>query len=334
MKRICLIVFCIALSNLKAQTLTLAFNEPSPGNVDQNYKLDTSAYTSGLPLSTTGSNVAWNFTQVEAMFPVLIDSVIQPSAATGNSLFPGASFSQNRSSLYTFFKSSSSPAQTELMGAWSPSLVITFTNTAIIASYPVSYGYSLTDPVSGTFKYGSNSGAANGDITISADGLGTLNFPSTSFQNVLRLKSVEQVTFTIGIFPVGTINQTVYKFYVPGKKFPVLSVDYTKYALLAGTPTITATAYGAFDYFSVAGLNEVFSNKSSPVYPNPFHENINVRSGNPEEKNEYSVFDTNGRLLQSVAKIEDLEEEKLSPGIYVFQIKNKSGTTSQKIVKE
>jgi hypothetical protein len=335
MKKICLVFSLFLVTHFQTQTLTQAFNEPVPGDVDKNYKLDTSAYTSGLPVSITGSNVVWNFTQLSGMFPVVIDSFISPGAATGATAYPGATFSQQRSGVYSFFKSASSPQQTELMGAWSPSLTLTFTNSAIIAGYPVNYGYYLSDPVSGTFKYNTNNGACNGSITISADGLGTVNFPNNvSFQNVLRLKSVEQLTLTSGIIPLGTINQTIYNYYAPGKKFPVLSINYQKYQLIVGTPTITAQANGNFSYFTVAGLEESTAPDNLVIFPNPFHENLMISSPEPGLENEYMICDLNGKLLQQAKTPENLETRKLPPGVYVLHIRNRSGSSSRKIVKE
>src|SRR5688572_22618744 len=234
MKGLYFVLFLLFLVQLDAQTLTQSANEPTIGDVDRTYKLDTSAYTTGLPSAVTGSNAVWDFTKLSGTFPVVVDSFISPQAAVGASIYPGSTFSQHRDAIYTFFKSTPSPQQTELLGAYSPSLALTFSNSAIIAGYPVSYGYFLSDPVSGTFTYNTTKGACNGSITISADATGTVNFPNNvSFQNVLRLKSVEELTMSVGPLPVGSIRQVVYNYYAPGKKFPIISCNYTTYQLLA-----------------------------------------------------------------------------------------------------
>jgi hypothetical protein len=335
MRLLYLFLFLMVLMKLNAQTITQSFNEPIIGDVDKNYKLDTSAYSAGLPIGVTGSTAVWNFTQLSGIFPFVIDSFISPSGAQGSADYSGATFTQHRDDVFSFFKSVTSPQQTELMGAWSPSLSITFTNTAIIATYPVNYGYYLNDPVSGGFKYNSNTGACNGSITISADGLGTVNFPNNvSFQNVLRLKSVEQLTMTIGIVPVGSIRQTFYSYYAPGKKFPIISVYYTKYQLLAGQPTITAVCYGNPNYFSLAGINETFTGQNMQVFPNPFHDHLDINTGTPWEENECRLYDLNGRLALKVNNVAYIETQNLAPGPYFLQVRNRSGTFHQKIIKE
>ncbi|MCC6373000.1 MAG: T9SS type A sorting domain-containing protein [Bacteroidia bacterium] len=326
----------LAIGNLNAQTLTQSFNEPIVGDVDKNYKMDTSAYTAGLPVSITGSNCVWNFGNMNGIYPMVIDSFISPLGATGATAYPSASYVQHRDILYTYYKSTTSPQQTELLGAYSPSLSLTFTNSAIIAGYPVNYGYFLSDPVSGSFKYNTTNGACNGSITISADGLGTVNFPNNvTIPNVLRLKSVEILTLSIGILPFGTFNQTVYNYYKPSQKFPILSINYTTYQLLAGTPTITAVIYGNNNYFTVAGIkSELLNSDENGVHPNPFSHQLFLNSKKADEDNRYLFYNASGQLALETKDLNDSQIEALRAGIYFLEIKNARGTVHQKIVKE
>ena len=200
----------------------------------------------------------------------------------------------------------------------------------------MSYGYNLSDPVSGSFKYNTTNGACNGSITISADGLGTVDLPNnTSIQNVLRLKSVEILTLSIGILPFGTFNQTIYNYYMPGKKFPILSINYTTYALIAGTPTTTAYIYGSNNYFTVVGLNSASLDKADyTVFPNPFHDHLVVNPKSTVEENQYLFYDSKGQLILKTSSLTETDIEKLSPGIYFLRTENKSGAFHQKIMKE
>ncbi len=336
MRKILPCLFFIAFINLNAQTLTQSFNEPIIGDVDKSFRLDTSLFTSGLPMNVTGSNCVWNFNNLIRIFPLLIDSFITPAAAPGASAYPSASYTQRRDILYSYYKSTTSPQQTELLGAYSPSLTLTFTNSAIIASYPINYGYNLADPVSGSFKYGATNGACNGNITISADGVGTVNFPNnTSIPNVIRLKSVEILTLSIGVLPFGTFNQTIYNYYMPGKKFPILNISYTVYQLIAGTPTITAIINGSDAYFTLVGLNESSLNTQNyKAFPSPFHDELFINSEGIKEENEYLFYDMQARLVLKTKSLDVLKTEKLNSGVYFLEIRNKSGTFHQKVIKE
>lgn len=336
MKKIYTFIFLTACLLSKTQTLTQSFNEPVIGDVDKSYRLDTTAYTSGLPVATTGSNCAWNFANLTGAFPMIVDSFVGPSAAPQATAYLGTSYAQHRDLLYTFYKSTTSPQQTELLGAYSPSLSLTFTNSAIIATYPVGYGYNLSDPVSGSFKYNTTPGACNGNITISAAGLGSINLPgNVTIQNVLCLKSVEILTLSTSFVPVGTFNQTIYNYYAPGKKFPVLNINYTSYQLLGNPPVNTAYVYGSNTYFTVVGINESSLLKENyEIYPNPFHDRLSVVSKKSTGENMYSIYDTNGKLVLKTKNIESENISSLLPGIYFLEIKNAGGSFRQKIIKE
>lgn len=336
MKQLYTFLFVCSICFTNAQTLTQSFNEPVIGDIDKNYKLDTVAYPAGLPISVTGSTSVWDFSKASGIFPMVVDSFISPAAAAGASAYPTASYAQHRDILNTFYKSTTSPSQTELLGAYSPSLTLTFTNSAIIAGYPVNYGYNLTDPVSGTFKYNTTNGACNGNITISADGLGSVKLPNGStIPNVLRLKSVEILTLSIGVLPFGSFNQTIYNYYEPNKKFPILSLNYTKYQLIAGTPTITALVYGNSSYFPIVGLNEIAGNSALwQVYPNPCHDVLQLQSITSLVPSEYKIYAINGALLRSGTVQSDIQVADLIPGMYYLELKSGETIVRKKFMKE
>jgi hypothetical protein len=329
------ILFLFTAAAGHAQTLTQPYHEPVVGDVDRNYRLDTSAYTNGLPTNITGNNVVWDFTLLAGAFPMIIDSFIAPSAASGNTNYPAATFVQHRDIVYSFFKSTTSPQQTELLGAWSPTLSLTFTNSALVVTYPVSYGYNMTDPVSGTFKYANTNGACNGSITVMADGIGTLKFPgNVSFQNVLRLRSIEQLTASVGIFPVGNIDQFIYSYYAPGKKYPVLTIQYQKYQLLAGQPTITAQAYGNYSFFPVAGMEDASTDDLPLIWPNPFSDELHVSASPDDGETEVRVFALDGKQVMFSRGQKTIPAANLSPGVYILSISNRHGTWYRKVMRE
>jgi hypothetical protein len=314
-----------------AQTVTQSFNEPTVGDVDKKYSLDTSAYTAGLPNNVSGANVVWDFTKVTGAFPIVFDSIVIPSAAPGASAYPSATYAEKRNSINSFFKSTSGPQQTEMLGATSASLSLTFTNSALVATYPISYGYSNTDAVTGTFKYNSTTGVCNGSINVVADGTGTLNFPNgVSFTNVLRVRSAEQLTLST-TFPVGWIYQTIYHYYASGKKYPVLSMQYQNYQLLVGTPSITAQALGSFDYFTVAdvGNHEI---PAMNIYPNPFSGEFFI-TGLNEMPFELRFYNLVGELLLSASSPGEVGDS-LPSGIYMLEIITSGRSTFRKVVKQ
>ena len=336
MKQFYLFFFSLILFTVSAQTLTQSFNEPVVGDIDKGYRMDTSAYAGGLPINITGTNCVWNYSNLIGSFPLVVDSFIAPSAAIGATANPATTFAQHRDLLYTFYKSTASPSQTELLGAYSPSLTLTFTNSAIIATYPISYGYNLSDPVSGSFKYNTTPGACNGNITISVPGTGTINLPNNvNIPNVLCLKSVEILTLSVGIAPLGTFNQTIYNYYMPGKKFPILNINYTTYGLLGNPPTTTAYIYGSDNYYTAVGLDKnSLLEDGYRIFPNPFRERLFLHTKNQAEENDYLIYSVNGKLIMQGKSLSVMTTENLAAGVYVLEIKNASGSFHKKIIKE
>lgn len=317
-------------------SITQAFHEPVINEVDRNFKLDTAAYVNGLPLSAAGTNQVWDFSLLTGIFPVISDTIISPAAAVSASAYPSATFCQKRNTIFTFYKSQSSPAQIELLGAYSPTLTLTFTNTALIMQYPVNFGYSVTDAVSGSFKYGTITGACNGSIKVLADGTGTVLFPfGNSFSNVLRLRSVEELTVSSGLFPVGTIGQYIYSYYAPGKKYPILTIQYQKYQFIAGTPTITTLAYGSGDYFSVAGItSHDRQTQVADLYPNPFQSSLSLLATMRQELLQIRIHTLTGELVLESEDGDGIETANLAAGVYLATIRTRSGIRYQKLIKE
>ncbi|MBL7934038.1 MAG: T9SS type A sorting domain-containing protein [Bacteroidia bacterium] len=334
MNRFFSFMLSLGFFGLNSQTLTQSFNEPVVGDIDVHYRLDTSAYTSGVPIHVSGNNCTWDFSKLVGNFPMVVDSFINVSAAVGGSAYPNASFVQHRDLLYTFYQSISSPQQTELLGAYSPSLSLTFTNSAIIATYPVAYGYSLTDPVAGSFKFNSTNGTCVGSISIMADGFGTAKFNGgVSIPNVLCLRSVEVLTLSIGIAQFGTFRQSVYNYYMPGRKYPILNVNYTTYGYLANPPTTTAFIYGSNDYFSGVGIEENTGLDKIQVFPNPFHNKLVVQ-GDLKEDTRYLFYDAKGQMMLSTSSLSESDLDCLPTGLYFLNVQTGASSYFKKVVKD
>lgn len=333
-----LLITCFLLSfaqQVLSQTLTQSGCEPVAGETDRRYRLDTSLFTTGLPHSVSGNGVVWDFTRLQGTYPITVDSFNLPAASPGNSLYPGATYVQHLDDLYSFYKSVQNPSQTELLGAWSASLILTFTNSAIVAGYPVSYGYHLVDPVSGSYKYNTTNGPCNGSISVTADGTGTLNLPGNiTFTNVLRLKTVQTVTLASGIFPVGSYQQVTYNYYSGNQKFPIINFRYTTYQLLIGTPTITAYGYGMDDYFTIVGLHPNTPPTGCEVYPNPFQDQLNLSLACTQTISNYRFYSLTGTILAEGKYLDQVLLQNIPTGLLFLEMESPTGSIRKKIYKD
>src|SRR5688572_18593930 len=118
MKRFTVLFSAAVLSSANAQTLTQIIHEPQVGDVEKVRQLDTSAFASGLPNTTSGQNVVWNFSSAKALNTLTVsNNYVAPSTFTHGTLFAGATILQDMpGDMFTYFKSASTPTtQTELV---------------------------------------------------------------------------------------------------------------------------------------------------------------------------------------------------------------------------
>ena len=335
MKKIIVILLSIIFCNINGQTLTQTFNEPKVGDVDKVWDIDTSAYFAGLPITTTGSNVVWNFTSLVTGSVSLL-TYLTPTAVPSATAYTGCSMVLEDNGSYTFLKSVTSPsAQTELLGLDIGFGSVKLTNSAIAAKYPVSYGYNETDQVSGSFSSTITNGTCSGNMVTVADGSGTLNLPSgVSLTNVLRLKSVLNITLTAFFIPVATAKRTVYSYYHSTKKFPILNITYTEVGATASTPSVTGVVTG--NYFVLIGEaeNERLTNKSVNFYPNPVQNSLNFTNVNQLKSGEIKIYNQLWELVLNKPFENQVDISELESGIYYYQIQSNGFSNTKRFIKE
>lgn len=342
-RKFTLLVLLVSTFVLQSQTLTQSFNEPVIGDVNNYYPTDTALFTTGLPTTITGSTSVWNFTNLRAQLPLITENYVSPSTSTTSASYTGCTVLQNAGTLFTYLKSTTSPTtQTEVLGLSSTTMSLKFTNSAILTKYPVSYGSTHTDNISGTFVY-SVSGTCSGNITTNADGLGTLNLPnSQSLTNVLRVKSVQTITLSY-IIPIGTLKQTVYNYYHSSQKFPIVSINYTSITLTGQTSTVTGVVTGHSAYFTAqpVGINSQAINESNfSIYPNPALNQFYLQLDNPNAKPvNVEISDLTGQKVKSIAIgtgniNEAIATNGMTKGLYFVKVTQGTAVSTRKLLIE
>jgi hypothetical protein len=351
MKKIYLLTFSLfALSQLNAQTsytLTQSNSEPVIGDKYATKGIDTSI---ALPLNISGLNVTWNLTGLYDTLAVDTNRYISPAADPNSSNYNGVTMVQTNSNGSTYFKSTLN--QLELLG-----LDVTFggstatlnydVNSAVIAQYDMSFGYSNTDVVEGSINALSSPGTFTGTIHHDLDGTGTLNLNGSSFSNCSRIKTVQNVSFDLNstFGPIqGTVDQTTYNFYHSSSKFPIFTYNY--FHVMGAGGFIDQEEYQLSAMANIViGVKE---NKLNDVifktYPNPANNEINLHFvlAQPETYN-VEISNTLGQVVKTVSLgnfqpgiyNETINTIDLSAGIYTVKVsgKNKQGTEKLVIQK-
>ena len=313
----------------------LGFAQTPIANYDSAPLSTYAIVTSGTAVdqSASGANLTWtfnNFTQTgnssDSYAPPtsqeLIDYPGTTSVATTlRDAAIGKVFSKNITN------------QISITGVEGEGLILNYiTDNALIGTFPLSYGYSNTDNVSGTFSYdGSISGTFSGTSVSEVDAYGTLimnDLGGGAFNgSVTRLKTTQDINLSAG-FITGTVNQISYSYYA------------TNGDLVFRTNTVTINAPGVNStdtimeslLSSTLGVNQITSNNDLQLFPNPVKTRLNIDTD--MDIYTITISDINGRqVIFSEKNLDFLNVSTLKSGVYFVSISTKRGVVNKKIIK-
>jgi hypothetical protein len=341
-------LFCFVAFSIKAQlTLTKASTEPIANDTYTNIAYDT---TSAIPKST-GTNQLWNFSAYSkstASNAEVAVSFSNAAAVSSSSAFAGCNLVEVYGSGVTNSYYKTTASQYEFLGQAGGNSTINFTNSAIIAVWPIAYGYTNSDPIAGTVTAGTISVNASGNVTVSASGSGSLTLPGgNTLSNVLQVRAVQRLTgvVTVSMIPITvTITITNFQYYHGSEKFPIVNVSYQKISLPALFSTLAPPQTVALTINAKAPVSikeNTLNAADFVVYPNPATDVVylqlkDVAFGNGEA----SLYNALGECIQNKtfngtpSKDESISLNSLASGIYYLKLKTDKGVISKKIIKE
>jgi hypothetical protein len=328
---------------VQSQTLTLAANEPTVGDVNTTRYYDSI----GVVPKNTGANQSWNFgTYTLNPAAQVVKNFTTAASVPSSSIFPGTTLVEIAGNGdRNYWKSASTPTtQFELLGIDQPSgVLLNFTNSAVAAIWPVTFGSTLTDVSSGTVMVGS-SGSMNSTISVEGTGTGTITLPGgLVFSNILQVRTMHTITLTIGGGPAtASIISTTYDYYHSSQKFPMLTVAYeTEVQSSGGTPTVTLTNKIKGNKMVLTGLNDMNFEAAFQIFPNPAKGAFQVNLDNASrETGSIIIYDHTGKAVRHIILENDLVIRKhiglqgLSAGIYVVKTSLGNRSSARKLVVE
>jgi hypothetical protein len=326
------LLFTLAVSiDAQPPVLTQTVNEPKPGDIEHYFAMDTSAFTVPLPMNS-GAGQSWDFTKLKAFSGINTFSYVAASAVPASSAFAGCTMVQYQPLFNNYMRSVTTPTtQTEVLGIESGSLIVTFTNSAIMIKFPASFGFTYADTIAGGFKAGAYNGECDGDIVFSADATGTLQLPNgVTVNDVLRVKSVQSMTFTI-FFPVGSARQIVYSYFSSQEKSPVLMVSYQEITLGGGTPSVTSSIFGSPSVFTDVEEQGSFSGDIR-IFPVPVTDALHI-SNLPAEASAVRIRDISGRIVEEMPSSAITDISSLGPGVYFVELPLAERTLRKRFLK-
>jgi hypothetical protein len=328
-----ILLFVFGQSLLFAQ-ITITKNDMPAAN--QNFLLRGANSTPADDFQMAGANQTWNFTHliptdsqtVECLpilgaGPIIVYFLSFPTATyatKGDDLPLPAQSPITVTNLYNFYKASNSSFSILGFGASISGIPtpIQYDTIDVVYNFPMNFGdnyvtrsqFTIDIPTIGSLL-------ETRRRTTTIEGWGTLKLPNGMDYEVLKVKSVSEITDNLVIeaipFPIPPIprNETEYKWLAAGSGVPLLQINTTN---AFGAETVSSIAFKFTPDFS--SINEINASQFF-VYPNPASQSISL-NGNVSKVQIYDIF---GKVVlqQSSTTVSDvfsMDVSTLSNGIY------------------
>jgi hypothetical protein len=335
------LLFCGLLSTTLITAQTLTVNDTiSAGAFLNYYAADTSASEFS---ATTGSGVTWdynNLAYLDAANTVAhLDSVISmnDASSTNQGYYPNATYQELfDTGIQTFFTNTPDSVITYgfIFNDGSTDNVIQYNNDPLTsAKFPMAMGVSYTDAVDGQATANGVTAAMSGSATINADGVGTLLLAGNTYNNVIRVKTVENISGTVPLVGVVTIERTSYMYYETSlSKLPIFIYGKVIADLGSMGQTNMKTVWSKDPLSGYADLNKTAKLPEFSMYPNPASDVLNITVKNATSINivnslGQSVYNTNVTNSN-----QSINVSNLAKGIYFVEVNNKNNKLTKKLI--
>ena len=244
---------------------------------------------------SAGQGQTWNFAGATSDSSYT-ETNLAAIDAVGGSNFPLASYGVQvaGASSAGYFVGSSLALQVigSYAGDVSGAVTFTYDNAMDVMQFPASFSSAFNDPYHVNITSPFINFSIDGSNEVLVDGSGTLTTPSGTYNNVLRVKSINNYQY-IGLPPLpGTVTNGTNTSYL------WVSTDYPGYMLMdysikvEGTNSDTSITYSA----NPLGIQNV-ANQTLQVSPNPANAFVTVGFPSGAELNRVEVLDLSGRVV-------------------------------------
>ncbi|MEY8847862.1 T9SS type A sorting domain-containing protein [Psychroserpens sp. XS_ASV72] len=341
MKQQLLFIFLLASSLSFAQAPIAQFANAS----EKDYAIIDSSTL--LDESTSGAAVTWNYMSLSPV-GINTDTNVAPTPAE-QSDYPGTTevlvvttnaMPPTESRLFI----RNQAGEISITGATQEALTLNLSNNATLGTFPLSYSFSNSDTVSGTFAGsvdGTNvNGTFTGSFNTEVDGYGTLNLNDFGLGaysgSVTRLKTVLDISLTVaGIFDIGTVTQTAYYYYDDSDGNLVFRTSTNAFDIdfLGNVFNETLALYEALDRSTLSLANTTLESDLK-LFPNPVSSQLNIKIANDNNISAIAVYDMNGRRILDAKNVSSsIDVSQLNSGLYTIKIQTDTAVISKRFIK-
>lgn len=348
-KNLSLFILVVFVQSFSIAQITITKNDMPSAN--QNFVLRGANSSAQDDYQLSGANKTWNFTHllptdsqtIECLpiigaGPIIVYFFSFPTAtyATKGNDLPLPDVSPiTVTNLYNFYKVSNASFSILGFGASISGIPtpIEYDTVDVVYNFPMNFGDSHINRSQFTINIPTvGSLIESRRRTTTVDGWGTLKLPNGMDYQVLKVKSVSEITDNLSIIfnnnpitlPPFQRNETEYKWLAAGSGVPLLQINTTSFT---GAETVSSIAFKFTP--NLSNIDEINASQFF-VYPNPASQSISL-NGNVSNVQIYDVF---GKVVlqQSSTTVSDvfsMDVSTLSNGIY--WIKNSfNGESSNK----
>ena len=327
MKKVTLLAACFAAYSFGAQAQIVESDWMPSAGIAKNSFLSNNA--SDFSIGSGGQDQDWDFSGLTSSSS-MSQNAVAASEGNGSSEFESANLAYVDGMSAVYYNTSNGAFQA--LGSYSGSdnqvTSEIFTDAKDIMRFPVGFGQSFVDDYYSINRIYtmSQSYEKDGSISVEVDGSGTLTTPEGTFENVLRIKSVEDYQFiglppTPGSSTTGTIT-----------KYTFISPDYPGVFLMEHVTVDDNINPAQTDiyYADVVSLSTRFSptRPDFVLYPNPTSSKLSIRSENPVTS--IQLRDRYGRLvnysiISRSDRLVELNVRNIPSGVYLIKIEDTEG---------
>ncbi|MCD4724872.1 MAG: T9SS type A sorting domain-containing protein [Bacteroidales bacterium] len=342
MKKLYIVALGIFVSGSMLAQPTIQYPDNAPAIGDVSYLQFVSP--TGLSAGSSGANVSWDFSVLENDSTSLVTAV-DPATTPAGGDYPGASVAFNQDDLvysYSFIDNTGMYYMGAKVDTGSYSYQLIYSDHRQFLQYPFTFMNSFSDSYKGISSAAVAEVRVDGYSIVVADAYGTLTLPTGTYDDVLRISTLDTETDSIfvgGVFVMlNEVMRQQFLWYAPNSKSPLFSLE----------SVTTNGVETACCFYSTAGsgIHAVENSSVSElnVYPIPASDHLFIEfqsSGNKAVT--ISIVNQVGQLVISREMPEQkpgLISEKINinalpAGIYFANVSCKSGNQiTEKFVKQ
>jgi len=279
----------------------------------------------------SGKNCVWNFSNA-----TLLEKT-ESTSSLSNEIYGQGTVKAIRNDGCEFFFNTTETAN-EYWGYKVGNTRLQLTEPIVKTKYPQTYNTQFSGKFKGTITVDGSDykKQIEGTYSTNADGIGMIMLPGDVSFPALRVKTTEEYT---------SFERVKYLWYAQNVRLP-LFVTMEDYSIAAdGTKKLVATQ----SFMNTLAKNQVVAepladNFSYQVYPNPFHNNVQISYSLPEKAPVTVALYASGgaKLVTLISNQEQSGSQTLSqdiskytqqPGVYLLKITIGDKTYTEKLVK-